>query len=756
MLLILEPLGAMGAGTLTVVSDADDGPGTLREALTLANAAGGGEIQIAVLSGAIKVTTPLPEITTPLRLMGGSEGSAVIDGQGRTPLLVVAAGATAEVARIQFRGALASGYRNGGAISNAGHLVLRFSVFESNRNEFGWGGALYNRGTVILEDCVFRGNVTLGQPGGDSGFIAGPSTSEPRTGALFGGEGGGGAGFGGAVFHEDGQLTAIRCQFEGNMALGGDGGDLIPPITGSGGTGRGGGPLGGAAGFQSAPAGDGGFGSGGGGAYEGTSGAGGFGGGAGRGMTSASPGFGGGAAAGPPLLQGGGGGGAGMGGGVFANAGRVEFSDCVLVGNRATGGKGGDGSDASGSGGNGVGGALFNNGAEVVVNRGRFVTNASLGGAGGYAGAILPANGRGGDGWGGGLFQRAGHLALVDVLLDGNQTKGGEAGGRGTRGPGRSGDGRGGALAMAGGDAEANRTSWIANHATGGDAAPGFRSIGFPGSAHGGGIWMGGGSMVVTNGTLFSNHAELAFPQSAFRNEAGGGALAVGPDLLGAMPQLTLAFATVASNVVTALKSGPVPDPSAGGGLFQSKGTLSLAGVICAGNRSAGNPDAHGRLTSLARNLVQTPGTVSGMLSWDLTGADPLLGRLGEYGGTTPVLPLLVGSPALDRADGAVIPSTDQRGVGRPAGPAADLGSFELNDAVGGQLRFSSMSVDGSGTAVFAIEGPSGQRFRVETSSDLKTWERGEAVSAGATVRRPASDAPRFLRLWVEGSGTGR
>jgi hypothetical protein len=56
---------------------------------------------------------------------------------------------------------------------------------------------------------------------------------------------------------------------------------------------------------------------------------------------------------------------------------------------------------------------------------------------------------------------------------------------------------------------------------------------------------------------------------------------------------------------------------------------------------------------------------------------DPVLGPLGDYGGPTPTLPLLAGSPAINAAGGTACPPTDQRGTTRPFGTACDIGAFE-------------------------------------------------------------------------------
>ena len=58
--------------------------------------------------------------------------------------------------------------------------------------------------------------------------------------------------------------------------------------------------------------------------------------------------------------------------------------------------------------------------------------------------------------------------------------------------------------------------------------------------------------------------------------------------------------------------------------------------------------------------------------------ADAGLGSLADNGGPTLTQALLLGSPALDAADAAACPATDQRGVTRPQGGGCDAGAFEL------------------------------------------------------------------------------
>jgi hypothetical protein len=57
--------------------------------------------------------------------------------------------------------------------------------------------------------------------------------------------------------------------------------------------------------------------------------------------------------------------------------------------------------------------------------------------------------------------------------------------------------------------------------------------------------------------------------------------------------------------------------------------------------------------------------------------ADPLLGPLQDNGGFTQTMALGPGSPAIDTAEDAHCPDTDQRGVSRPQDSHCDMGAYE-------------------------------------------------------------------------------
>ncbi|MBW6466582.1 MAG: hypothetical protein K0B06_08775 [Brevefilum sp.] len=109
-----------------------------------------------------------------------------------------------------------------------------------------------------------------------------------------------------------------------------------------------------------------------------------------------------------------------------------------------------------------------------------------------------------------------------------------------------------------------------------------------------------------------------------------------------------------------------------GGGLH-NVGALDFANTIIA--NSVGISDCwnnDGTITTNSHNLIMD-GTCSPYVS-----GDPLLSPLANNGGPTLTHALKRDSPAIDVADPAYCPATDQRGVERPQGDGCDIGAFEL------------------------------------------------------------------------------
>ncbi|HEX4118984.1 MAG TPA: Ig-like domain-containing protein [Verrucomicrobiae bacterium] len=303
----------------TITSAADNGPGSLRAAIALANQAAG-------IPWRISLPFALAGQTILLETAGDTNfGASAFDISGN----VVIDGSAAPGASIS---------------RDPSGAVMR--LFRINTNA-----------SLGLNELTLQNGVAQGPTGG-----AGNSG------------GGGGAGFGGAIFN-NGSLWSSNVVFTNNQANGGAGG----PFAGTGIGGNGGGANGGLGGQTTGANGaNGGFGGGGGGG-AGAGGAGGgsvggFGGGTGSGTGTADfggvGGFGGGGGGGN---AGAGGGGLGAGGAVFNDAGSVTFNECLFAGSSTSLGAGGEGAgdnpNLAGTPGAALGGAVFNfNGLAFVTN----------------------------------------------------------------------------------------------------------------------------------------------------------------------------------------------------------------------------------------------------------------------------------------------------------------------------------------------------------------------------------------------------
>ncbi len=203
----------------------------------------------------------------------------------------------------------------------------------------------------------------------------------------------------------------------------------------------------------------------------------------------------------------------------------------------------------------------------------------------------------------------------------------------------------------------------------------------------GGGIENAGGVLKVTNSTFSGNTASGpgGATGGAIDNDAHGTA--------------TIVSSTISGNTVMSQAA----QAAAGGGLFDFAtvaNSVTLTETIVAGNTGGncngadiGSANPNG-LASGGHNLIgvrhnnpadPTCGVdftglaaAGEIVGTDASPVNPKLGPLGNNGGTTPTLPLRLGSPAIDA--GGTCPAgvtTDQRGVTRPQGAACDIGAYE-------------------------------------------------------------------------------
>ncbi|MEZ4267583.1 MAG: OmpA family protein [Myxococcota bacterium] len=330
------------AAVITVTTELDlvaiDGMCSLREAITAANTdapvndcpAGSGvdSIQFAApLDGGISTLVGGELLVTQDLAIVGPSGQFLISGDGSFRVFHIASGAGLELQNLLMTDGVALG--EGGAIRNAGTLTLTDCLIADSfvlgqdagasaiGGRGGFGGGVWTSGDVVAIRTEFNGNLAAG---GDGGIVAAGAPS-----------GGGGAGMGGGVFNQKGDLRVINSTFTGNTVRGGkgvtglasDGSGLSAPGAALFGQGGAAGP---------GTAGTGGFGGGGGGAPTagGTGGLGGYGGGGGfpGGVAGANGGTPDGTASGT---------GAAIGGALFDLSGITSgVSQVTIVGNSAT------------------------------------------------------------------------------------------------------------------------------------------------------------------------------------------------------------------------------------------------------------------------------------------------------------------------------------------------------------------------------------------------------------------------------------
>lgn len=316
-------------------------------------------------------------------------------------------------------------------------------------------------------------------------------------------------------------------------------------------------------------------------------------------------------------------------GGAIYNAGSVSLEDSVLVKNGILAGSGNAQNNQDG-GGKAQGGAVYNQGSFTIL-RSTIMENEATGGPGHLA-SIVGAPG--GEGAGGGIYNE-------------------------------------GILRISG-------STVVSNRAMGGVGARGFpeNHLNLGGRAIGGGVF-NNGQFTTTNTTIVSNIAhggeveKGGFDSHTYLGGRGGDA---GGGGLYNQGTVNLVHATIAANASLGGGSADYIGVAQGGAIFTTNGMSTLQNTIVANSLSGSNSfgplmDDGNNLSSDASCQFTAPGS--------LNDTDPLLSPLLDFGGPTPTMALLAGSPAIDKGLAAYCTSTDQRGIARPYGTGCDIGAFE-------------------------------------------------------------------------------
>ena len=201
------------------------------------------------------------------------------------------------------------------------------------------------------------------------------------------------------------------------------------------------------------------------------------------------------------------------------------------------------------------------------------------------------------------------------------------------------------------------RDSTISANFTG-DGGDSSGPTGFAGAGGQGGGLLSVASLTVVNSTIVGNRTgSTGTAANVTPGPQGGGGVISGFDS-------SFTNVTIVGNQTGAVGTG--------GGVVQGNFALTLTNTIIANNDA---PNCAGTIDDAGGNLAFPLADSSCPAGFNR--GDPLLGALGDHGGETATLVPSEGSAALDAAQAADCPGTDQRGVSRPVGTGCDIGAVE-------------------------------------------------------------------------------
>jgi predicted outer membrane repeat protein len=355
---------------------------------------------------------------------------------------------------------------------------------------------------------------------------------------------------------------------------------------------------------------------------------------------------------------------------------------------------------------------------------------------------------------GGGMSNKSSSPTLVNVTFNGNSA--GEGGGlenHDNSNPALANVTFSGNSAQSGGGMYNTSSSptlahvtLIGNHAVDGGglyniyASPNLMDVTFSGNtadASGGGIFSMYGSLTLTNVT-FSGNSSL---NSVNYTISGGGAM------------YNWSCSPLFTNVTLSNNTAA----QYGGGMFnESTSSPQIRNSVFWGNTaSAGAQIFNSDSTTLVSDSVMQGGCPVGSTCSSIILTDPMLGMLGNYGGSTQTIPLLTGSSAIDMGQDDLCPDTDQRGIPRPQGAHCDIGAYEyVYPEFIAPLVSSSLRTDPSPTSATSV------RFTVTFSEsvigvDKSDFKLTTTDVAGATVTGVAGTGSVYTITINTGSHSG-
>ena len=476
-------------------------------------------------------------------------------------------------------------------------------------------------------------------------------------------------------------------------------------------------------------------------------------------------------------------GGIGLGGALFTSNGYLMLVDCIVSNNVCSAQAGQAGPQC-------YGGAIDQASGSLCITNSLIVSNSAVGGGGGGGGfgsgyPPLAA-------YGGGIAAAGGNVSLDHVAVTGNTSQSGGTGYHTSSSPSSGGgiynhatliaeyctingnkalvpsetitvpaSGSGGAIYNLG-NVTLDHSAVYSNLVQG---SYGFYSIegaqASGGNSFGGGIY-NSGQFAATNSTIALNIALSGNggssenidnqPVQTANGEAFGGG--VYNDAGGVFDSWNV---TIASNFVVAVSNAQyslqgLPGQAAGAQIYNHGTQLSLHNSILAYGGSSSN--ASGTITDDGYN-ISSDGSANFESGSSFNFTDPVLAPLANNGGRTLTMALLPNSPAVDSADSANAPTTDQRGYARPAGAGFDIGAFEFG-TVPAQTSTGLSLLATTNKYNLSFSANTGLTYILETSTNLKTWTpwlTNGPFTSPTNISQPVNPTnanSRYFRLLIQ------
>jgi hypothetical protein len=215
--LLLSWAAVARADDFPVSNTADDGAGSLRAAITAANA-NTGELDVvdaSAVTGTINLQSTLPDLTDDIEIRGPGADQLTLrrDAGGQYRIFTISFDVEAEISGLTVaNGSVADD--DGGGIRSAGTLILQDATVLQNTARH--GGGIFNLGTATIERTTVVGNTAVDDDGGGiSNFHVMTIANSTVTGNTAASRGGG------VVNNGDDVLTITNSTLARNTAADG-------------------------------------------------------------------------------------------------------------------------------------------------------------------------------------------------------------------------------------------------------------------------------------------------------------------------------------------------------------------------------------------------------------------------------------------------------------------------------------------------------------------------------------------------------